>query len=140
MNEEGLHPATDWVEIRRVYEESTETLKLICERFGITKGQLEYRQNKEHWRARRQTLQDRQNSTLARLFVVLEQQVEKLARADNATLGDKEAQQLSELIRACEKLSTLARVDTKDETSPPRRDIKELRAKLVKRLEQFNRR
>lgn len=130
----------DWAAVRRAYEESAETLKQICERFGVTKGQLEHRQKKQRWPSRRSTMRDRQESTLGRLFGVLEQQVTKLANAGGETLGDKEAQQLTELTKNFEKLAHLASDDSKAELPPQRRDINDIRAKLAKRIDQFKRR
>src|SRR5215217_5422216 len=114
----------DWPAIRRAYEESPETLKQICDRFGVTKGQLEHRQKKERWPSRRSTMKDRQDTTLARLFGVLEKQVAKLANADDAKLGDKEAQQLSELVKNFEKLTSIGGDETKAEAAPQKYDMK----------------
>ena len=130
----------DWPAIRRAYEERTETLKQMCDRFGVTKGQLEHRQKKERWPSRRSTMKDRHSSTLARLFGVLEKQVAKLANAHDDKLGDKEAQQLTELVKNFEKLSTIAGEETKAEAPPERYDMKTLRDKLAKRIDQFKRR
>lgn len=130
----------DWAAVRRAYEQSNETLKQICDRFGVTKGQLEHRQKKERWPSRRSTHRERQDSTLERLLSVLEKQVTKLANASGETLGDKEAQQLTELTKNFEKLAHLASDEAKAELPPQRRDIKDIRAKLAKRIEQFKRR
>ncbi len=130
----------DWVAIRHAYETSNETLVQICARFGLTKGQLEYRYRKEHWISRQATLANRRDSTMARLFAVLEKQVTKLANAGGDTLGDKEAQQLTELIKNFDKMATMAGHEVKADIVPQKRDMADLRDKLAKRIEQFKRR
>ena len=132
--------APDWAAIRHAYEHSDDTLKTICERFGVTKGQLEHRQKRQHWPSRRSTLKDRQTATFDKIFGVLEQQVGKLASATGATLGDKETQQLADIIKNFEKMAHLSGHDSKDEAPRPRRDMDDLRAKLATRLEQRSRR
>ena len=130
----------DWVAIRHAYETSRETLKQICARLGVSKGALEYRCRKEGWLRRRATLGERQDSTLARLFAVLETQVTKLANAGGDTLGDKEAHQLTEMIKNFDKMSTMAKAEDKADAPRERRDMSELRDKLARRIDQFNRR
>ncbi|MHA6691531.1 hypothetical protein [Devosia sp. A449] len=130
----------DWVEIRRAYEQSIETLVQICLRFGITKGALEYRCRKERWISRQASLAKRKDSTMARLFAVLEKQVTKLGNASGDTLGDKEAQQLTELIKNFDKMASMAGNEVKAEMVPQKRDMRDLRDKLAKRIDQYKRR
>lgn len=130
----------DWVGIRRAYEQSNETLVQICQRFGITKGVLEYRYRKEGWISRRSSLAYRQDTTKARLFAVLDKQVSKLANAGGDTLGDKEAQQLTELIKNFDKMASMAGNEVKADVMPQKRDMRDLRDKLAKRIDQYKRR
>lgn len=130
----------DWAGVRYAYEQTDETIKQICKRFDVTKGALEYRHKKGRWLARRSGMAKRHGSTLARLFALLEGQVTKLAQAPGQTLGDKEAQQLTELIKNFDKMTTLASGDTKVVAPPQKRDMRDIREKLAKRIDQFNRR
>jgi len=130
----------DWAAIRHAYETSNETLVQICQRFGVTKGALEYRYRKQRWISRRASLASRQDSTMARLFAVLEKQVTKLANAGGDTLGDKEAQQLTELIKNFDKMASMASDEGKADISPQKRDMRDLRDKLAKRIDQYKRR
>ena len=140
MTSSEISDTRDWVAIRRAYENSDETIKQICERFGVTKGSLEHRYRKGHWISRQADSASRQRSTLARLFAVLEMQVTKLANVDGKTLGDKEAQQLTELIKNFDKMSNLEKADSGKGGLAPRKDMTEMRNKLIKRLEEFKRR
>ena len=130
----------DWAAVRRAYEQGDETIKQICERFGVSKGGFEHRFKAERWISRRATRKHRRGSTLERLFAVLETQVTKLANTSGETLGDKEAQQLTELIKNFDKITTIASEETKVDAPPQKRDMRDLREKLAKRIDQFNRR
>lgn len=130
----------DWVAIRHAYENGDEKLTEICARFGVTKGVLEYRCRRDRWISRLASKANRQTSTLGRLFAVLEKQVTKLANVSGDTLGDKEAQQLTELIKNFDKMSSIANGEAKIASPTEKRDMRDIRDKLAKRIDQFNRR
>lgn len=132
--------ARDWVSIRRAYEQGDDTIKLICERFGVSKGGLEHRRKGERWLSRRASRASRRGATLERLLAVLEGQVTKLANAGGDTLGDKEAQQLTELIKNFDKITTMVAGEEKVIVPPQQRDMRDLREKLARRIDQYNRR
>lgn len=135
MTEAETDGTPDWVAIRRDYDAGGDTITDICERHGITRSTLQYRQRREHWPLRGSRHGTRQGTRIERLFAVLDKQLSKLA---DARLGDKEAQQLSELIKNFDKMTTMA--ESKDEAPPHQRDIKDIRDKLAKRIDQFKRR
>ena len=130
----------DWVAIRRAYEKGEPTIKKICEIYGVSKSALESRYRTHNWLSRRLVKADRSGSIRTRLFAVLEQQVAKLANAGGETLGDKEAQQLNDLIKSFDKMTSLAAEEIKVEAPPQQSDMRELREKLIKRIDQFKRR
>lgn len=130
----------DWVGIRRAYEQSDETIKDICLRFGVTKSALENRYRRDLWISRQASAARRRRSTLARLFVVLEGQVTKLANSDGETLGDKEANQLTEIIKNFDKLTGIENADMNNGGPAQKKDLRDLRDKLAKRIDQFKRR
>ena len=132
--------AADWVAIRRAYEQSDETIKLICERFGVTKSALEHRWKKQRWISRRAKMASRRSATLEKLFALLESQVTKLANSTGETLNDKEAKQLTELIKNFDKITTIASEETKVVAPSQKRDMRDIREKLAKQIDQFNRR
>ena len=140
MGEQAPPQTVDWAAVRRAYELTDETIKDICQRFGITKGVFEGRWRKERWLSRQAANRDRHSSTRDRLFAVLERQVAKLANESGATLGDKEAQQLTELVKNFDKLGN-SRGDVPDNGGPSdQKDMRDLRDKLAKRIDQFKRR
>jgi hypothetical protein len=130
----------DWVAVRRAYEQSDETIKQICKRFGVTKGALENRYRRDHWVSRQANAASRRRSTLARLFAVLEGQVTKLANASGETLGDKEAKQLTELIKNLDKMSSMENPEASKGGPATKKDMTDMRNKLIKQLEEFKRR
>jgi hypothetical protein len=140
MDEQRQTGQVDWAAIRRAYELTDETIKDICQRFGITKSVFEGRWRKERWLSRQAANRDRYSSTRDRLFAVLERQVAKLANESGATLGDKEAQQLTELVKNFDKLGN-TRNDVPENGGPSeQKDMRDLRDKLAKRIDQFKRR
>ena len=140
MGEQRQTGQVDWAAIRRAYELTDETIKDICQRFGVTKSAFEHRWRKERWLSRQAANTDRYSSTRDRLFAVLERQVAKLANESGATLGDKEAQQLTELVKNFDKLGN-SRSDVPDNGGPSeQKDMRDLRDKLAKRIDQFKRR
>lgn len=140
MADRDVEDTRDWVAIQHAYEKGEQTIKQICDIYGVSKSALENRYRKHHWPSRRLAKADRSGSIRTRLLAVLERQVIKLGNADGNTLGDKEAQQLSELIKSFDKMSSLAAEETKVEAPPQQRDMRDLREKLIKRIDQFKRR
>jgi hypothetical protein len=140
MDEKAQRQQVDWAAIRRAYELTDETIKDICLRFGVTKGAFENRWRRERWFSRQAANRNRHGSTRDRLFAVLERQVAKLANEAGTTLGDKEAQQLTELVKTFDKLST-AKDDIPQDGGPSQqKDMRDLRDKLAKRIDQYKRR
>ena len=139
MVEEAQRQQVDWAAVRRAYETNDGTIKQICTRFRITKGAFENRYRRERWLSRQAMARDPKGKTLAQLFGLLDRQVCKLANEAGATLGDKEAQQLSELIKNYDKLAVIERAAGKVEHSE-NKDMLDLRDKLAKRIDQFKRR
>jgi AcrR family transcriptional regulator len=140
MDERAKRPQVDWAAVRCAYELTDETIKSICARFGVSKGGFEYRWRKERWLSRQEANADRHRSTRDRLFAVLERQVAKLANETGTTLGDKEAQQLTELVKNFDKLSSV-KDDIPENGGPSQqKDMRDLRDKLAKRIDQYKRR
>lgn len=135
-----MNDTRDWVAIRHAYEHGDDTIKQICAEFGVTKGALEHRYRRDHWVSRQGSAAGRQRSTLARLYAVLEAQVAKLANAGGETLGDKEAQQLGELIKSFDKMASMENADASKGGPASKKDMGDMRNKLIKRLEELKRR
>ena len=135
-----IQDAPDWVAIRRAYERSDETIKLICERFGVTKSALGHRWKTQRWISRRAKMTSRRGATLEKLFALLESQVTKLANSTGETLNDKEAKQLTELIKNFDTITTIASEENKVVAPSQKRDMRAIREKLAEQIDQRNRR
>jgi transposase-like protein len=140
MTEPKTNITPDWAAIRHAYEQGDDSIRDICSQFGVSKGQLEYHNRRDHWTPRQPRDSDRREATRMRLFALLERQVVKLANAPSDTLGDKEAQQLTELVKTFDKMANMADAESKVEIVPQRRTEAELRERLVKRIVQYGRR
>lgn len=133
-----------WIEIRHAYENTDETIKELCARFGVSKSALEGHQRKGRWISRRAKRSTRLRSTRTRLAETLERQAAALGRGE--TLDDKEARKLTALINNLGRMSSMENADrgraTKASlrTAVARSDKVEMRTKLIKRLEEFKRR
>ena len=127
----------DWAVIREEYEGKQFLPKVICKRYGITAAQLRHRRQKEGWppiRARA----PRQDELVTRMLKVLDKQIRQLEEAVSEPI-DKQAKVLADSIRSMEKLIEMGAA--KPNVEPPtRKDMTDLREKLARRIEQFNRR
>ena len=84
-------------------------------------------------------MRNRQSSTRDRLLSLLDRQVAKLANTGGDKLTDTEAKQLTELVKNFSALSA-AKEHPADNGGPQKKDMRDLRNKLAKRIDQFNRR
>lgn len=133
-------PDVDWAVVRRAYETTDETIKSLCERFGVTKSAFETKFRNQKWLSRQAAKTDLARSTRERLFIVLDRQLVKLASVEGDTLSEKEAQQLTELVKNFEKLTNTQAVGEDNGGPSQKKDMRDLRAKLAKRIDQYNRR
>ncbi|MBJ3785167.1 hypothetical protein [Devosia sediminis] len=124
----------DWTAIRSEYESRQFLPAMICKRHGITPAQLRYRREQEDWpllRARR----PRRTELVTQMLRVLAAQIQELEKATDMPI-EKRAKLLAEHARTMDRL--IERGAAKRNVEPPtRKDMTDLRAKLVKRLDQF---
>lgn len=124
----------DWKAIRAEYEEHQFLPAMICRRHGITPAQLRYRRERDGWpvmRARR----PRRTALVTQMLRVLAGQIEELEKATDMPM-EKRAKMLAEHVRTMDRL--IEKGAAKRNVEPPtRKDMSDLRAKLVKRLDQF---
>ena len=130
---DGKQPP-DWQAIRAEYVEHQMLPALICKRHGITQAQLRYRREQEDWPVVRER-RPRRASLVATMLRVLAGQIEELEKATDMPI-EKRAKLLAEHARTMDRL--IEKGATKRNVAPPtRKDMTDLRAKLVKRLDQF---
>ncbi len=124
----------DWTSIREEYEGRQFLPAVICRRHRITPTQLRYRREMEGWLSARARV-PRKHDLVARMLKVLEKQVKRLEAAVNEPI-DKQANVLATSVKTLDKLIELGAAKPNVEPAT-RKDMTDLRAKLVKRMEQF---
>ncbi|SMQ61094.1 hypothetical protein SAMN06295905_0471 [Devosia lucknowensis] len=132
----GTKQTPDWATIRAEYEGRLYTPDVICQRHGITAARLRYRREREDWlniKAHPPT----RNALVARMLRVLDEQIKELERAEDMAI-DKRAKMLADQVKTLDKLIELGAAERNVEP-PSKRDMTDLRAKLVKRLDQSQR-
>ncbi len=126
-----------WDDVRAEYESRQFMPTAICRRHGITLSQLRYRRETEGWLSiRARTI--RPDELISRMVKVLDRQISLLEGKVDEPI-DKQANILATHIKSLDKLIELGAA--KPNVPPPsKKDMTDLRNKLAKRLEQFNRR
>lgn len=136
-NEPARAGPVDWAVIRQEYEARLFVPAMICQRHNITPAQLRYRRLSEGWLscwARVVTKAD----LVARMLKVLDKQVRRLENAVSEPI-DKQANVLGTMAKTLDKLIELGAAERNVEPAT-RKDMTDLRAKLAKRIDQYNNR
>lgn len=126
--------APDWRAIRAEYESRQFLPTAICQRHGVSVAQLRYRREVEGWASINMRVPT-QAKLVARLLRVLETQIKQLEREMDTPI-DKQASILASQVKTLDKLIELGASERNVEP-PSRRDMADIRAKLVKRLDQL---
>lgn len=131
--------ARDWATIRDAYENGNDTIATICATFEVTKGALEYRMRKDHWILRSARYASMRSLMVARIYRVLDRQVQWLETLELNQQSEKEARALSIIVKTLENLTDMQPTET---AAPPKqkKDMRDLRDKLAKRIDQFKQR
>jgi hypothetical protein len=134
MPKDRPRKAPDWETIRFEYEGRLFHPEVICQRHGITPAQLRYRREKQDWLSIKASPL-RKADLVERMLRVLEAQIRELEKAEDMPI-DKKAKVLADEVRTLDKLIELGAAERNVEP-PTRKDLTDLRAKLIKRREQF---
>jgi hypothetical protein len=124
----------DWATIRLEYEGRLFLPAVICRRHGITPTQLRYRRQIEGWLSARARV-PRQADLVARMLKVLEKQIKTLEAAVDEPI-EKQVKALADSVKTLDNLIKQGAAKPNAEPAS-RKDMTDLRAKLVKRMEQF---
>lgn len=124
----------DWDAIRAEYEGRTFEPSMICKRHNITLSQLRYRRQCEGWLSQRER-KPKQAVLVARMLKVLERQIRDLEMNTNEPV-EKRTNTLATQVKTLDKLIEMGAAERNVEPAS-RKDMTDLRAKLVKRLDQF---
>ena len=126
----------DWASIRAEYEGKVFPTKVICERYGITYAQLRYQRQRHDW-VSVHTRPPRKSELVTRMLRVLDQQITILERAVDEPI-DKQTATLATQVKALDKLIEMGASERNVEPAT-RRNMADIRAKLVERLAQSKR-
>lgn len=138
-NTEGSAPAVepDWNAVRAEYEGSADSIAAIARRHGVTPAAVSWRVTRDLWTKRYHSGRAERSTLVDRMFRVLDRQIMQLEK-QMTDMGDKEAALLGTMARTLEKLMELdaGAGGTKAKRSQSK-DIKDLREKLAKRIDQL---
>lgn len=124
----------DWASIREEYEGRQFLPTVICRRHGITTAQLRYRREMEGWLSARARV-PKQADLVARMLKVLDKQIRTLEAAVDEPI-DKQVKALADSVKTLDSL--IKQGAAKPNVEPAsRKDVSDLRAKLIKRMDQF---
>ena len=128
--------APDWAAVQLDYEQGNGTLGVICTRHGITEAQLRFRRERHGWHMRHDWSM-RTAPLINRMMRVLDAQVRALEKQMDGPI-DKSAALLGTMTKTLEKLMQL---EEKQKAKVPgqRKELSDLREKLVARIEQLKR-
>lgn len=124
----------DWASIREEYEGRQFLPTVICRRHGISVAQLRYRREMEGWLSARASV-PKQADLVARMLKVLDKQIRTLEAAVDEPI-DKQVKALADSVKTLDSLIKQGAAKPNAEPAS-RKDMTDLRAKLVKRMEQF---
>ncbi len=134
----AVAPDIDWSAVRQDYESDTMTAVGICLKYGIGHDVLATQARRSKWYGEHRSGGLDRSILVRQLLGVLEKQIKHLQGAEMTTTGEKEAAVLGKLTATLDKLFDL---DGKAATNRPgtahTKEMQELRAKLIKRLEAF---
>jgi hypothetical protein len=127
----------DWLAIRQDYESRALQPKDIRLRYGISESQLRYRREQEGWVPVRLRAV-RRSELIHRMFRILNKQICLLEKAMTDPI-EKQANVLSTTVKTLEKLIALG-ASERNVKPVDKKDMRDLRDKLAKRLDQFKQR
>lgn len=133
--DDAAKAAPDWAAVREEYEGRLFLPPVICKRHGITTAQLRYRRQMEGWLGAKARV-PRQGDIVSRMLKVLDKQIKQLEAAVDEPI-DKQVNALGVSVKTLDKLIELGAAKPNAEPAT-RKDMTDLRAKLVRRMEQFN--
>ena len=126
-------------ELRSFYEGNVEPVKWICERHGIGRTALHKLVLRHGWRQRHPRRINR-SDVIERLMRLLDQQIRQLEETP-ANAGAGVATALSRLVNSLEKLIEMKRAEASRRPERRRRpkEISDIKARLIERIEQLKR-
>lgn len=129
--------APDWAAIRIDFEARTFPPRELCRRHAVTPSQLRYRRERDGWVGNRVHLV-KSSDLIHRMFKILNKQIRFLENDVKEPI-DKRVSALSATVKTFEKLTELSAAE-RNVKPTNKKDMRDLRDKLAKRLDQFKQR
>jgi hypothetical protein len=134
----GGKTVAEWEIIRPHYEDGKDTVVELCRRFGTTKSSLRNASIVFRWRLRRPRRIDR-TDIIERLFRLLDTHIlEMETKMEGAGRG--EAAVLGRLVNTLDRLIEIQDAESKRRHPKSTRQISDIKAKLIERIENLKRR
>lgn len=131
-------PARDWAAIRDEYENRIGTLDQLAARHGVTRSAISWRVKRECWRGRNTATGSSAPALKARLLRLIERQLFHLEK-ETGRMNDRDVAAMGRLAATLEKLMTgETEVRRKSPKQPPK-EMRDLRDKLMARIERLSR-
>lgn len=126
-----------WKAVQADYFDKRVSIVALCEKHGLTQGEFNHHREQANWQRRYATKVSRAQ-LIVRLFALLEQHIVQLEN-EMKTGGDKEISVLNRLVGTLGKLMEIE--DAAPTTRKPRqrKDIDDIRGKLIRRIEDLKR-
>lgn len=129
----------DWNEIRIAYEETTETLPKMAERFGVAKSSISQHVRTDGWLRRNKAVVVDARALIRRMYRLVERVLVRMERAGEP-MNEKDA---GVLTRMAATLDRLMEIEARSPEPPKRGAVKEtaemqqIRKTIARRLEQL---
>ncbi|MDB5541083.1 MAG: hypothetical protein JWQ89_2810 [Devosia sp.] len=129
----------DWRPIQAAYQDTTESLDGLAERFGVSRSAISWRARRHGWVMRNRPAGTSGPSLINRIYRLLERQLVQMERAEG-TMSEKDA---ATLVRMATAVDRLIEAESKAPRKPPRNaahestEMQEIRKTIARRLEQL---
>lgn len=141
LGDEGGAPdgsGVDWNAVRLEVKLAELTRNAICRKYGIAPGRLAMRIRANKWDVDEDSTTHDFTLVLGQLFFALERQAEHLTKVDMTGSGEREVATLQRLTATLDRLIGLDRqLNVRKPERRESKEIKELRARIAKRLDEL---
>jgi hypothetical protein len=134
----GGKTVAEWEVIRPHYEYGPETVAALCKRFGVSKSAMRKAAIAFRWRLRRPRRIDR-TDVIERLFRLLDTHILEMETSMEGK-GSGEAAVLGRLVNTLDRLIEIQDAESKRRHPKSTRQISNIKAKLIERIENLKRR
>ncbi len=134
----GRKTAAEWEVIRPHYEDGPETIVRLCQQFGTSKTAIRNASIAFRWRLRSPRRIDRKD-IIERLFRLLDTHILEMETSMDGK-GRGEAAVLGRLVNTLDRLIDIQDAESKRRHPKATRQISDIKAKLIERIEHLKQR